>query len=513
MYRLMNASSFEGARRQCEEPMNSGTSGATDKPIEITMVASEMFPFAKSGGLGDVIGALPLALGRMGHKVCVYLPAYRSVVRKYAPGSPVRIPGVFSDARYEVFSLEHEGVSVRLVGADDLFDRAGFYGDARGAFPDNAERFARFARGALSHMESERAHPSIIHCHDWQSALIPPLLKYHRAGDAKWSGVSTVFTIHNLAYQGRFHPDDFAHTRLPDEAMGLDGLEFHGDLNFMKGGILFSDVFSTVSERYAQEMLTEEQGEGLEGVVVFRKDALFGIMNGIDDAVWNPESDPHIPARFSSAHPEAKAACKAALQKELGLEPDAEGPLCVVVSRLAHQKGIDLILETMDELMGLGVSLAILGTGEEALEEGLAEAASVHRGRVAFVPAYDEALSHRMYAGGDVLLMPSRYEPSGLNQLYAMRYGALPYVRRVGGLADSVASSPTPDPDADTGFHFDAFDPAGFLAGVERICRVFLDQGLWRMMMRNAMEKDSGWDGVAPRYVELYEKAMRPQAR
>ena len=485
----------------------------TDKPIEITMVASEMFPFAKSGGLGDVIGALPLALGRMGHKVCVYLPAYRSVLDEYRAGSPAQITDVFSDARYEVFSLEHEGVSVRLVGADDLFDRAGFYGDARGAFPDNAERFARFARGALSHVESQGTYPFIIHCHDWQSALIPPLLRYRRADDVKWRGVSTVFTIHNLAYQGRFHPDDFAHTRLPDAAMGMEGLEFHGDVNFMKGGILFSDVFSTVSERYAQEMLTEEQGEGLEGVVALRKDSLFGIMNGIDDGVWNPESDPHIPAPFSSARPEGKAECKAALQAELGLDPDAERPLCVVVSRLAHQKGIDLIIETMDELMGLGMSLAVLGTGEEELENGLAEAAAAHRGRMAYVAAYDEALSHRMYAGGDVLLMPSRYEPSGLNQLYAMRYGALPYVRRVGGLADSVLSSPAPDPDVDTGFHFDAFAAADYLAGIQGICRVFLDRGLWRMMMRNAMEKNSGWDGVAPRYVDLYEKAMRPKPR
>ena len=513
MYRLPKASSIDGVQRQSEERMNTGAGGMTDKPIEITMVASEMFPFAKSGGLGDVIGALPLALGRMGHKVCVYLPAYRSILREYEIEPPGQVSDVFSDAHYEIFSLEHEGVSVRLVAADDLFDRDGFYGDARGPFPDNAERYARFARGSLSHMEHEKTYPSVIHCHDWQSALIPPLLKFRRADHEKWRGVSTVFTIHNLAYQGRFHPDDFAHTCLPDEAMGMEGLEFHGDVNFMKGGILFSNVFSTVSERYAQEMLTEEQGEGLEGVVALRKNSLFGIMNGIDDAVWNPETDPHIPAPFSSAHPDGKAKCKTALQAELALDPDAKGPLCVVVSRLAHQKGIDLILETMDELMDSGISLAILGTGEEELEEGLAEAASSHRGRMAFVPAYDEALSHRMYAGGDVLLMPSRYEPSGLNQLYAMRYGALPYVRRVGGLADSVSSSPIPDPDADTGFHFDQFAPAEFLAGMEEICRVFLDQGLWRMMMRNAMEKDSGWDGVAPRYVELYEKAMRPQTR
>ena len=500
-------------RRQGGEPVNLGTGGMTDKPIEITMVASEMFPFAKSGGLGDVIGALPLALARMGHKVSVYLPAYRSILREYAPGSSAQVADVFADARYEVFSLEHGGVSVRLVAADDLFDRAGFYGDACGPFPDNAERFARFARGALSHMERERAYPFIIHCHDWQSALIPPLLKYRRADDEKWRGVSTVFTIHNLAYQGRFHPDEFAHTCLPDAAMGVEGLEFYGDLNFMKGGILFSNFVTTVSGRYAQEMLTEEQGEGLEGVVALRKDALFGIMNGIDDAVWNPETDPRIPTPFSLARPEGKAKCKAALQAELGLDAGAEGPLCVVVSRLAHQKGIDLILETVDELMSLGVSLAVLGTGEEALEEGLAEAASAHPGRVAFAPAYDEALSHRMYAGGDVLLMPSRYEPSGLSQLYAMRYGALPYVRRVGGLADSVSSSPTPEANADTGFHFDAFAPADFLAGMAGICRVFLEQGLWRMMMRNAMEKDSSWDGVAPRYVELYEQAKRPQPR
>ena len=484
-----------------------------ERSMEITMVASEMYPFAKSGGLGDVIGALPLALGRMGHKVCVYLPAYRSVLRCYQPGSPAQVADVFSDARYEVYALEHEGVSVNLVAADDLFGRDGFYGDAHGAFPDNAERFARFARGALSHMEGERAYPFIIHCHDWQSALIPPLLKYRRADDEKWSGVSTVLTIHNLAYQGRFHRDDFTHASLPDEAMGVEGLEFYGDVNFLKGGILCSDVISTVSERYAQEMQTEEQGEGLEGVVALKAGSLFGIMNGIDEAVWNPGSDPLIPAPFSSAHPEGKVKCKAALQAELGLDTEADGPLCVVVSRLAHQKGVDLILETMQELMDLGVSLAVLGTGEEELEGALAEAASTHPGKVAFAPAYDEALSHRMYAGGDVLLMPSRYEPSGLNQLYAMRYGALPYVRRVGGLADSVSSSSAPEASADTGFHFDAFAPADFLTGMEGIRRAFLDRGLWRMMMRNAMEKDSGWDGVAPRYVDLYEKAMRAQAR
>ena len=493
--------------------MKPGAGGMADKPIEIAMVASEMFPFAKSGGLGDVIGALPLALVRMGHKVCVYLPAYRSIFREYEVGAPTQVADVFSDSHYEVFSLEHDGVSVKLVAADDLFDRDGIYGDARRAFPDNAERFARFARGALSHMECENAYPFIVHCHDWQSALVPPLLKYCRADHGKWGGVSTVLTIHNLAYQGRFHPDEFVHTCLPDEAMGVGGLEFYGDVNFLKGGILFSELFSTVSERYAQEMLTEEQGEGLEGVVVLRRDSLLGIMNGIDDVVWNPESDPYIPAPYSSVHLAGKAKCKAALQAELGLSADAGEPLCVVVSRLVHQKGIDLILETVDELMDLGVSLAILGTGEAELEEGLTEAASEHRGRMVFVSAYDEALSHRMYAGGDVLLMPSRYEPSGLSQLYAMRYGALPYVRRVGGLADSVSSSPTPDPNTGTGFHFDAFAPSDFLAGMERICRVFLEQGLWRMMIRNAMGKDSSWDDVAPRYVELYEKAMRPLHR
>lgn len=482
------------------------------KSIDVAMVASEMFPFAKSGGLGDVIGALPPALGRMDHEVSVYLPAYRAVLEKYAPEASARIPDVFNEAGYEVFSLDHEGVSVKLVAADDLFDRGELYGDARGAFPDNAERFARFARGALSHMEREEAHPLIIHCHDWQTALIPPLLKWRLAEHEKWKGTATVFTIHNLAYQGRFHREDFAHTSLPDEAMGVEGLEFHGDVNFLKGGILFSDVFSTVSERYAREIQTREQGEGLEGVIAQRLSSLSGIMNGIDYGVWNPESDPHLPAPFSSARPEGKARCRAALAAELGLNAEAGAPLCFVVSRLTSQKGIDLLLETMDELMDLGITLAVLGTGERALEESLAGAADARPGRVAFTPAYDEGLSHRMYAGGDVLLMPSRYEPSGLNQLYAMRYGALPCVRRVGGLADSVLSSPAPDPLADTGFHFEAFDPADFLAGMKRVCEAFLNQGLWRMMMRNAMEKNSGWDGVAPRYVELYEKAMRARA-
>ncbi len=484
-----------------------------DKSINIVMVASEMFPFAKSGGLGDVIGALPLALRRMGHEVSVYLPAYRAVLREYDPRASFQVADVFTNARYEIFSLEREGVLVHLVAADGLFDRDGFYGDARGAFPDNAERFARFTRGALSHMEEGGTHPLLIHCHDWQAALIPPLLRWRRADHGAWGGTSTVFTIHNLAYQGRFQKEDFAHTCLPDEAMAVEGLEFHGDVNFLKGGILFSDVFSTVSERYAREIQTKEQGEGLEGVVALRLSALFGIMNGIDDAVWNPESDVWIPAPFSIACLEGKARCQAALRAELGLDARGDGPLCVVVSRLASQKGIDLLLDTMDELMELGISLGVLGTGERELEESLAEAAAARRGRVAFVSAYDEGLAHRMYAGGDVLLMPSRYEPAGLNQLYAMRYGALPYVRRVGGLADSVfSSSPVPDPRADTGFHFDAFAPADFLAGMGRVCQAFQNQGLWRRMMRNAIQKNFGWHEIAPRYVELYERAMRAPA-
>ncbi len=482
------------------------------KAVEIAMVASEMFPLAKSGGLGDVLGALPHALARMGHAVRVYLPAYRCVLDEYASGRASEVADVFSDARYEVYTLEHEGVSVHLVAAGDLFDREGLYGDERGEFPDNAERFARFARGVLSHAEETEAYPFIFHCHDWQSALIPPLLRWRRADHARWREASTVFTIHNLAYQGRFGAGEFVHTCLPDAAMGLDGLEFYGDVNFMKGGILFSDVFSTVSERYAREMQTEEQGEGLEGVIVHRASALRGIMNGIDDAVWNPERDLHLPAAFSAAHPEGKAKCRAALLQEFGLNARARGPLCAVVSRLASQKGVDLIVETMDELVEAGVCLAVLGRGEEDLERALAEAARAHPGKVAFTPLYDEALSHRMYAGADVLLMPSRYEPSGLSQLYAMRYGTLPYVRRVGGLADSVRSSPAPDPRTDTGFHFDAFAPADFVAGMERVCRAFSNRRLWRMMMHNAMTQNFGWDEVAPRYVELYGEAMCAQA-
>lgn len=481
-----------------------------EKPIRIAMAASEMFPFAKTGGLGDVIGALPQALGRMGHEVAVYLPAYRSILREYAPLASAQVADIFADARYEIFSRAHQGVAVRLVAADALFDRDGLYGDAGGAFADNAERFARFARGALSHMAGEGARPALIHCHDWQAALAPPLLRL--SGDGGWRETATVFTIHNLAYQGRFHMSAFAHTRLPDAAMGIEGLEFHGDVNFMKGGILFCDALSTVSARYAREMQTKEQGEGLEGVVARRLPALSGIMNGIDDAVWNPESDPHIPAAFSAARPEGKARCRAALRAALGLGAGAGGPLCVLVSRLAFQKGVDLLLETIDGLLGLGADLAVLGTGEREWEAALAAAAARNPGRMAFVPAYDEGLAHRMYAGGDVLLMPSRYEPSGLNQLYAMRYGALPYVRRVGGLADSVHSSAAPDPDADTGFHFDAFAASDFLAGMERVCRVFGDQASWRKMVRNAMRGRFGWDAVAPRYVELYERAMRLRA-
>jgi len=480
------------------------------------MVASEMFPFAKSGGLGDVLGALPPALARRGMEVSVFIPAYRSALAKggFAPCLDGELSDVFGTdgLKYSLYRARHEGTTVYAVRCGDFFDRESFYGDDRGDFPDNAIRFCRFCRGALSAMERMGEFPDVLHCHDWQAALAPALLRTRLTGSPPWSRTAAVFTIHNLGYQGRFASDQFLHTALPPEAFTMSGVEFWGDINLMKGGIVFADVISTVSEPYAREIQTPEQGHGLEGVIASRAADLFGIMNGVDYEVWSPAKDPHIPARFSHEDMEGKSICRKALRSQLGLRGTARGPLCVMISRLASQKGVELLLATMEDLLWLDVQIAVLGTGEAAYEKALGRAAERYPRQVAFRGLFSERLAHAYFAGGDILLMPSRYEPAGLNQLYAMKYGTLPLVRIVGGLSASVVAHREIDPEVDTGFQFEGFHPAELLWCMMRACRAHEDKDLWRRLVWNAMSQDFGWDRVVPRYGSLYKAARERQA-
>ncbi|OGL68329.1 MAG: hypothetical protein A3J27_09455 [Candidatus Tectomicrobia bacterium RIFCSPLOWO2_12_FULL_69_37] len=482
----------------------------------VAMVSSEMYPFAKSGGLGDVLGALPPALARQGVEVSVFLPAYKSLLQKggFAPLNG-DLPDAFGapEVRYTVFKGRFDGAQVYAVRSGDLFDREGFYGDDGGEYPDNALRFSRFCRGVLSALGQMGSPPEILHCHDWQSALVPALLKTRLGGSPAWARTASVMTIHNLGYQGRYASDDFQHTGLPPEAFGIDGVEYYGDLNLLKGGIVCAEVVSTVSESYAQEIQTAEQGNGLEGVIASRAGDLLGIMNGVDYAVWDPAKDPCLAASYSREDMEGKAACRRALRTEMGLKGGGRGgPLCVMVSRLASQKGVELLMATLEDLLWMGLEVAVLGTGEVAYETSLRRAAERHHKQMAFRGLFNERLAHLFFAGGDLLLMPSRYEPAGLNQLYAMRYGTLPLVRTVGGLASSVIAHKEIDLERDTGFQFQGFNPAELLWGVVRACRAFEDKEAWRRLVWNAMSQDFSWDRIVPRYLELYEGALARRA-
>ncbi|MEK6711064.1 MAG: glycogen/starch synthase, partial [Nitrospinota bacterium] len=356
-------------------------------PPRVAMVASEMYPFAKSGGLGDVLGALPPALARQGVGVSVFLPAYKSLL-KNGGFTPVDgdFPDIFGDAEdhYSLLKRSHEGTQVFALRCGDLFDRGGFYGDDSGEYPDNPLRFSRFCRGVLSALERMNGRPDILHCHDWQSALVPALLKTRLAGSPAWSRTASVLTIHNLGYQGRYGSQEFLHTGLPPEAFGIDGVEYYGDLNLLKGGIVCAEVVSTVSESYAQEIQTPEQGQGLEGVIASRAGDLLGIMNGVDYAVWDPARDPHLTVPFNREEMEGKAICRRALRAELGLKGGGRGPLCVMISRLASQKGVELLLATLDDLLWMGLEVAVLGTGEVAYETTLRRAAERYHRQMAF---------------------------------------------------------------------------------------------------------------------------------
>ena len=480
--------------------------------MKILFIASEGLPYSKTGGLADVVGALPKALAEMGHEVAVLLPRYRgnkitSILVSSVTvtlGDKLRFPAI------------GEGVAVagvRYFFVDDrvFFDREQLYGEKGADYPDNAERFTEFSRVAIEFMKRVWL-PDVIHCHDWQTALVPVLLRTQHAEDPVVRGLPVVFTIHNIGYQGIFSQTVMRTIGLPDTFFTMDRLEFYGRVNFLKGGLLYADYLTTVSRRYAQEIQTPEFGNGLEGVIRGRADRLIGILNGVDYSVWSPEVDTFITQNYSVHNLEAKKADKKDLLQQFKLPADKpenlERPVVGIVSRFADQKGFDLIARIATELMKENLTLVALGTGQPEYEKLFKDMAEKYPGRVGVKIGYDNALAHKIEAGADIFLMPSRYEPCGLNQIYSLRYGTVPVVRATGGLDDTVQNF-DPKTHHGTGFKFEAYDGRALLDALRGALKLQRDPKSWQTIQKNGMAKDFSWKASAAAYVTLYEAAKR----
>ena len=479
--------------------------------MNIVTIASEVVPFAKTGGLADVAGTLPRALAKTGDTVTMIMPYYpkKTDARKFnikTTGKKVTAPFGEWKLAGEIFHTTIKpNINVYFIGQPQFFDRNELYQTKDGDYPDNAERFAFFSRAAIEAMIALKIKPDVVHVHDWQAALIPLFLKTHYKDRKEFASTKTLLTIHNLGYQGLFPADDMRLLNLGWDYFTFDKLEFWGKLNYLKAGIVYADAINTVSKKYAEEILTEEFGCGLQGALACRKKDLFGILNGIDYEEWNPESDDFLARKFSPSRMEGKEACKLAIQKRFGLLQRPRVPLIGIVGRLTVQKGFDILAEAMPALVDMGVQFAILGTGEKKYEEMLAQAAKDHPDFVGLELAYDNSLAHQIEAGSDFFLMPSRYEPCGLNQMISLKYGTIPIVRATGGLDDSIVDY---DGKKGTGFKFSGITVPDLVAVVGRALKLYLGgtPNKWKMLMENAMEADFSWNRSAKEYKALYKR-------
>jgi starch synthase len=482
-------------------------------PLRVCVCTPEAAPLAKTGGLADAVGGLVRALADSGCDVRVVLPAYRAIDRSalgFRSIGAAEIPLGPSRVEVRLFEgrLPGSRVPVYLIADDASFDRPGLYGENGTDYPDNLRRFTVYGRGALALLRRLTWSPDVLHCHDWQTALLPVWLRVEPR-DAVLVATATLLTIHNLAYQGVFAADALPLTGLGPDLFTPRGVEFFGNLNLLKGGLLFADLLSTVSEQYAREIQTEAFGCGLDGVLRERRGDLLGILNGVDYSVWDPAVDPLVPARYTPDDLSGKAVCKAHLQRARGLEVGPAVPLLGMVARLVDQKGLDLVGAAADAILGLGTQLVLLGSGERRYHALLEDLHARYPSRAAVTLGIDDALAHLIEAASDVYLMPSRYEPSGLNQLYSLRYGTVPVVRRTGGLADTIVDA-TPDAAASgvaNGFVFEAYTPDAFLEAVKRAVFAFRDVDVWRRLQGRGMRQDFSWARTAGRYLEAYRMA------
>ncbi len=487
---------------------------AEKQKLTLATAVSEMVPYVKTGGLADVAGSLPVVLSEMGHDCHTFLPAYRAVKQKWFGKakkiSEVLVPVGGRNEKGTIWQYrDHPCHAVYFVEHDGFFDRSELYGTSDGDFPDNAKRFIFFSRAVLEALRSAAVpKPDIIHAHDWQTALIPVYLKKKYANESTFSGTRSVLTVHNLAYQGVFEKETLPELDLPWELFQIDKMEFWGKINFLKGGLVFADWLTTVSPTYAREIQTPDYGAGLDGLLRNRAASITGILNGLDIKEWGPEADAFLWKKYSSVDLEGKIYNKRELQKDRGLENSEEMLLLGLVGRLADQKGLDIILQAIPEILERPLQLIILGTGSREYHEKLIQLAKQFPKKISVEIGFNNQLAHRIYAGADAFLMPSRFEPCGLGQLISFRYGTIPIVRKTGGLADTVKDI-SEFPAEGSGFVFSNYSGRDLANAMGRAISIFQDKSKWAALVRRVMNLDFSWKRSAEAYVNLYHEISR----
>lgn len=481
--------------------------------MKIVSVASEMTPYAKTGGLADVAGTLTKEICAQGHDVLAFLPYYRGIdlqaggFQLVIDRMEIPLGGEKETARV-YHAIDSSGVQIYLIDHPGFFHRDQLYGTPMDDYPDNDRRFSFFQRAVLEALKVIRFAPDIIHCHDWQCGLIPVYLKTLYAKDSFYKKTRSVFTIHNLAYQGNFPPDSLPMMGIGWEEFKLEKLEFYGKVSLMKGGIVYSDIVTTVSERYTREIQTREFGCGLESVFATRTDSLFGILNGIDYQEWNPAADKMIAAAFDVSSIEKKAANKLVLQRSNGFAEKEDVPLIGITSRLVDQKGFDILIPAVDEMMKLGFQVVLLGTGDEKYHKILRSLAKQYKQQLGVHIIFDAKMAKEIYAGSDFFLMPSYYEPCGLGQMIALRYGTVPVVRETGGLADTIDPF-NPETGEGNGFLFREYKTEALLDCLKTALETYRNRKNWKVLVTNAMKCDFSWKASARRYLEVFEMALK----
>jgi len=479
--------------------------------LNVWFLSPEVVPFAKSGGLADVAGSLPIALKRLGVDIRLALPFYRVIREGNYEVRPVikKLEVPLGKESFKTNVLEAQlgpGVRVYLIEREDLYDRPNLYGNPGGDYYDNLERFSFFAHAALRLTEALSFKPHVVHCHDWQTGLVPALINGPYGDIPTFSDVASVFTIHNLGYQGLFPEEKFSITGLSKkEFFHAEGLEYWGKLSLLKAGINYSEAITTVSPTYAGEIQTTEYGMGMEGILRRRSARLHGILNGVDYTCWDPARDSHLPVTYSPEDLSGKVLCKASLIKGLNLDPSLnKKPLLGMISRLDAQKGLDLLVQILDDVLELDIGLVVLGSGDEGIQGAIQRAADRYPGRVGFSIGFNDPLAHEILAGVDIFLIPSRYEPCGLTQLYALKYGTVPVVRATGGLDDTIVSFDRKTKKGN-GFKFASYEADAFFSAIRQAIDLFSDAGSWKRLMANGMKEDFSWDRSAESYLALYE--------
>jgi len=475
--------------------------------MKILLVSPEVAPYAKTGGLADVAGSLPQALRRLGHDVRVMLPCYQSIQRGgfalRKSRKSVEIPIAGEERKGLLRQTTLEGVTVYFIENQEFFGREGLYGTPAGDYADNAERFGFFCRAVLAFLRRLDFRPDVIHLNDWQTGLIPVLLRTELRDDPFYSSMGTLLTIHNLGYQGLFPATTLESLGLPSSLFAMEALEYYGQVSFLKGGIVYADKINTVSPTYRDEILSAEMGIGFDGILRARQQDVSGVLNGLDSKQWDPSIDTALPVNYSAKNLHGKKTNKRTLQKALGLDTRMNGPLVAMVTRLDTQKGLDIVEDAWQELLRRDLQFVLLGSGEKVHTDRFARLRNDAPGRVSINLGFDDGLARRIYAGSDLFLMPSLYEPCGLGQLIALRYGSLPLVRRTGGLADTV-HDPQDDPQRANGFVFDEPTPAALLAALDGALSLYENRRYWLRLVKRGMEQDFSWTRSAQDYLQLY---------